>query len=245
MKHAVSPWQSFMALSPLLAAVCACGLLLTGESCWGQNEEPLQREPGVSVRLYDIGKQFSKLRPLVPGQTPNISTVAPVIDLDRRRGDFAPLEQFFLMTAEGYLQTGQSGVHEFELTSDDGSKFWIGNNVVVDNDGEHSSESKRGSINLDAGLHAFELRFFQGVGDAIVILKWKKPGDSTFEVVPNSALSCHKGEVRVTSPGPKKLIMPLERGRPGDGRPLETVHPSYDLAMARPSWFKPRVGGID
>ena len=210
-----------------------------------QNEDALQREPGVSVRLYDVGKQFSKLRPLVPGQTPNVSKVVPVIDLDRRRGDFGALEQFFLMVAEGYLQIDQPGTYEFELTSDDGSKLWFGNNTAVDNDGEHSTESKRGSIKLDAGLHKFELRFFQGVGDAIVILKWKKPGDAQFSVVPNSVLSCHKGEVRVTSPGPKKLIMPLERGRPGDGRPLESVHPSYDLAMARPSWFKPRVGGID
>ncbi|MHB1178463.1 MAG: hypothetical protein ACYCZO_09040, partial [Daejeonella sp.] len=32
---------------------------------------------------------------------------------------------------------------------------------------------------------------------------------------------------------------------PGDGAPLISVHPSFDLAQARPESFKPRVGGMD
>ena len=31
---------------------------------------------------------------------------------------------------------------------------------------------------------------------------------------------------------------------PGFGEPLEGVHPAYDLIPIRPSWFKPRVGGM-
>ncbi len=212
-----------------------------------QEAQPDQqpREPGMSIRCYDIGRQFSKLMPLVPGQTPNVSKVVPVIDLDRRRRDFGDLMEFFLMVGDGFLEIPNAGQYEFELTSDDGSKLWIDGKVVVDNDMEHSTESKTGKMQLSAGLHPIELRFFQGVGDAIVQLKWKPPGQSAFSLVPTSALSCQKGEVRVTSPGQKKLIMPLDRGKPGDGRPLEGVHPSYDLAQARPKSFKPRVGGID
>lgn len=32
---------------------------------------------------------------------------------------------------------------------------------------------------------------------------------------------------------------------PGDGHPLQSVHPSFDLTQARPDSFKPRVGGMD
>ena len=48
----------------------------------------------------------------------------------------------------------------------------------------------------------------------------------------------------MTSPGPKKVIRPLERGSPGDGLPLVDVHPSFDLATVRPEGFEPKVGGI-
>lgn len=32
---------------------------------------------------------------------------------------------------------------------------------------------------------------------------------------------------------------------PGDGLPLRNVHPGLTLSQARPSWFKPRIGGMD
>ena len=34
-------------------------------------------------------------------------------------------------------------------------------------------------------------------------------------------------------------------GIPGDSLPLRDVHPSFDLATVRPSWFEPKVGGMD
>src|SRR5690606_4185146 len=117
-----------------------------------------------------------------------------------------------------FIQIDQPGEYTFDLTSDDGSKLWINGAVIVDNDGEHSTESKSGTIQLAKGLHPFELQFFQGVGDAVLQLKWKPPGRDSLAIVPRSALSCRKGDVRVTSPGQKKLVMPLERGKPGDGR---------------------------
>jgi cytochrome c len=208
-------------------------------------QEDLVTEPGVSIRVYDIDLPMSKLRPLVPGQTPNVSKVIPLLDLRSERGDFQPLDYYFILHADGFLNITTPGTYEFELTSDDGSALWINSTKIVDNDLEHSTQSMTGSIELSEGLHPFDVQFFQGVGDANLWLKWKPPGSSSFEIVPSEALKARKGEVRVTSPGQKKVIMPLKRGKPGDGQPLEAVHPSFDLAQARPSWFQPRVGGID
>src|SRR5262249_31287506 len=79
---------------------------------------------------------------------------------------------------------------------------------------------------------------------SVLKLSWKKPGASSFEIVPSSALSCHAGEVRVTAPGPKKVIKPLAKGRPGDGQPIDELHPALSLFTCRPEDFKPKVGGI-
>ncbi len=208
-------------------------------------DDALVTEPGVSIRLYDIGLPMTKLRPLVPGQTPNVSKVVPQLDLNSDRKDFAPLEYFFLLHADGYLQIDTPGAYEFELTSDDGSALWIDGQKVIDNDLEHSARAMTGSIELSQSLHAVEVQFFQGVGDAVLTLKWKPPGAAAFEPIPAGVMRARKGEVRVTSPGRKNVVMPLKRGKPGDGQPLDGVHPSFDLAQARPSWFEPRVGGID
>src|SRR6185503_20146302 len=85
----------------------------------GASESSDQREPGVSIRLYDLGRQLSKLRALVPGQTPNISKVVPLIDFRSDRGDFAPLTERFLLMGEGYVEITAPGRYDFELTSDD------------------------------------------------------------------------------------------------------------------------------
>jgi len=229
----------------VLACMTAIVLATVAPRAIAQDQETLVTEPGVSIRLYDIGLPMSKQRPLVMGQTPNVSKVVPLLDLSGRRDDFKPLEYYFILHADGYLNINKPGTYEFELTSDDGSLLWIEDARIIDNDLEHSAQAKTGSVELSAGLHPFEVQFFQGVGDAELQLKWKPPGATTFEIVPTSALRARQGEVRVTSPGQKKVIAPLKRGKPGDGQPLEAVHPSFDLAQARPSWFEPRVGGID
>ena len=95
-----------------------------------------------------------------------------------------------------------------------------------------------------AGEHALLVRHFQTYGGWRLALQWKPPGATEFATIPASALACPAGEVRVTSPGPKKVIRPLDRGSPGDGQPLADLHPSLDLATVRPEGFEPKVGGI-
>ncbi|HWB20325.1 MAG TPA: PA14 domain-containing protein, partial [Phycisphaerales bacterium] len=229
----------------LLGMAVAVLALCQHSSAQNDDDPNGPREPGVAIRMYQIDKQINKMRPLVKGQTPNISKVVPLLDLSDSRDDFKPMEEFFLLNATGFLDVPADGKYEFELTSDDGSILYLNNHEVVNNDFEHSAKAVRGSVDLKKGLVPLEVKFFQGVGNAVLTLKWKTPGAKDFVVVPTSALSCPEGEVRVTSPGVKQIITPLERGRPGDGQPLEGVHPSFTLAQARPDSFHPRVGGID
>lgn len=202
-------------------------------------------EPGIAVRLYDIGEPMSRLHELVPGQTPNVNKVVPMLDLHGNRGDFAPLQNYFITIASGFLMIHEPGEYHFRLVSDDGSKLWINDELVIDHDGLHGAIPKDGSIELDAGEHDVLVHHFENTVDMRLSLYWRPPESDEFVIVPSEVLSVPKGEVRVTSPGEKNIIRMAARGTPGDGQPLASHHPSFDLSPARPDDFQPRVGGID
>jgi cytochrome c len=219
------------------AACVIVGLVLAASA----QEAPAAREPGLSVRFWYVGGPLDKIMPLVHGQTPNVSRVQPVIDMkDLTVGDF---DTTFMARAEGFLET-DAGAYELRLTSDDGAILKLDGQIVLDHDGLHAESAVTKKVELKKGLHALDLWFFQCYGGWTLRLEWKPPGASAFTVVPVSALSCQAGEVRVTAPGPKRVLRPLARTRPGDGQPLDALNPALSVATIRPPDFQPRVGGI-
>ncbi len=58
------------------------------------------------------------------------------------------------------------------------------------------------------------------------------PGLLGFTLVPNSVLSTDADVVRVTAPGRKECESGADS--PGDGLPLQAVHPDYTLTDLRP-----------
>ena len=205
-------------------------------------DEALVREPGLSARFYYVGEPMDRVLPLVRGQTPNVSRVVPVLNLvdDASLG----FEDTYLVHVEGFLETNTAGKYALRLTSDDGSILKLDGKVVIDHDGLHGPDARTVDLDLTAGSHALDLWYFECYGGAVLRLEWRKPGASAFELVPTSALSCRAGEVRVTAPGPKKVVHPLAKGRPGDGQPIESTNPALSVATIRPDGFQPKVGGI-
>jgi cytochrome c len=209
-----------------------------------EQQQQAPREPGVSLRVYFIGQAMERIPKLLSGQTPNYSVVIPVIDL-KTDADFGGHSNHFYARITGFLNIDQPGEYTFRLTSDDGSRLMIRDELIIDHDGLHSATPKDGSFRLSAGEHPFEIEYFENTVDNVLKLEWKRPGATEFELIPASVFTTQAGEVRVTSPGRKAIFDPANRFRPGDGRPLEDVHPAFDLATVRPRDFRPRVGGMD
>lgn len=199
--------------------------------------------PGLAVRVYDIGEDMNRLPSLVLGQTPNKSFVTPQVNFTKP-ADFGGLEDMFLVHITGNIRINRPGKYEFRLSSDDGAIFWVRDTKVVDHDGLNSGTAATGDFEFDAGVHPIRIEFFENQADELLRLEWKQPGERTFELVPPSAFSTPDGEVRVTSPGKKRVYSATMFYRPGDRVPLAGVHPSYKLTTVRPATFRPRVGGI-
>jgi len=64
----------------------------------------------------------------------------------------------------GFLEVTTTGTYGFTLNSDDGSLLFIDGSLVVDNGGGHGPTAVTGSINLSAGIHPFEVQFFEDFG---------------------------------------------------------------------------------
>jgi len=158
------------------------------------------------------------------------------------RSQIGPYKMFFYIEFHGTLEVNRTGTYTFRTVSNDGTQLYVNGKHLIDNGGFHPAVARSASVDLEKGRHDLRLMYFQAGGTASVSLQWKKPGDEQFHVIPASVLSHRKSDVpEVLGMLPEKL----RRNIPGDTRPVPGLHPSFDLAPARPEAFQPRVGGMD
>ncbi|MBN1766451.1 MAG: alpha-L-fucosidase [Sedimentisphaerales bacterium] len=125
-------------------------------------------EPGLRFKYFH--GQWSKL-PDYNTLTPQSTGTTDNFDISgrTRREDFG-------FSFIGYLNVPTNGMYRFYLLSDDGSKLYLHDEPVVDNDGEHSRKEKEGAIALEAGVHPIRAEFFQRGGEFIFEVSWSGPG---------------------------------------------------------------------
>ena len=198
-------------------------------------------EPGATMRVYDVGAGMDELPDLVDGQTPNIDKKIDAIDIPD--GGFGFKDHFIVeITAE--FDAGNGGQYDFRLTSDDGSKLYLDGKEAVDNDGVHAPVAKEGTVRLSQGWHKLKVRFFEHEGGEELKLEWRSSPTSPYKVVDKSVLRVEEGITRVTAPGVKSIKGIGGAKRPGNGMPLTSLHPGWDIMTVRPDWFHPQVGAM-
>ncbi|MGW9603002.1 family 16 glycoside hydrolase [Streptomyces albidoflavus] len=207
----------------------------------GPRDELPPQEPGVTLRVFDLQTPLDELCEIKAGQTPNVDKLMPVIDWSAT-DDFG-IADHFVSEVTANLTVPEDGTYDFRLTSDDGSRLLIGGDTVIDHDGLHGAEPEDGSKELTEGHHALRIDHFDRTNDQQLTLEWKPPGAEGFSVVPDTVLSTDADVVRVTAPGRKECEGALDS--PGDGLPLDGVHPDYTLTDLRPEGFEPQVSAMD
>ena len=82
----------------------------------------------------------------------------------------------FAINYQGTFWAVEPGDYHFELTSDDGAKLYIDDQLIIDNDGLHTAQTKRGKAGLTAGRHTIRVAYFQGLPiDVALVLGVKAP----------------------------------------------------------------------
>ena len=120
---------------------------------------------------------------------PNFSTLTPVSSGVVNNFNITPRTQNdnFGFRYTGYINVPADGIYTFYTSSDDGSKLYIGNTTVVNNDGLHSYVERSGQTGLKAGKHAVTVEFFERTGSEQLSVSYQGPGIAK-QVIPNVAL---------------------------------------------------------
>ena len=124
---------------------------------------------------WDKLPQFDKMQPAASGLTERID-----LDPQKRHENYA-------LTFDGLIRAPKTGTFTFFLRSDDGSRLWIDDVLVVDNDGAHGAAERSGTIALEDGYHKIRVAYFNKSGGEELQLSWTVPGRSK-EIVPASML---------------------------------------------------------
>lgn len=78
--------------------------------------------------------------------------------------------EWFAIDYSGKFWIETPGLYRFRLISDDGAMLYIDGQLIVDNDGIHSTIVRLGSIRLAGGMHAIRVPYFQGPGDTVALM---------------------------------------------------------------------------
>ena len=117
-------------------------------------------------RIYFVPEFTDKL--------PDFTTLEPIGVVYTSTLDIAPRSfeegfpgisdrfEWFALHYTGTLFISTAGEYTFELLSDDGSKLYIDDALVLDNDGIHPAVALTTSYPLEAGEHALRIDYFQG-----------------------------------------------------------------------------------
>jgi len=125
-------------------------------------------------RFSDVAVEtIDQLRPLSTGTVAGFSK-----DVPGSRGDG------FALRMRAGIRAQEEGEYQFFLASDDGSRLYIDDRLVVDNDGLHGLVEKSNAITLKAGLHRITVTYFDnGGGDALEV-QWSGPGFERSDLQP-------------------------------------------------------------
>ena len=112
------------------------------------------KKTGLNYSLYkgtwSKMPDFDKLTPVAKGY-------APDFDLNKINHD----AYNYGLVYTGYINIPEDGKYTFYIASDDGSKLYIDNSLLIDNDGLHGYSEKSNEISLKKGRLPIRLEYFQ------------------------------------------------------------------------------------
>lgn len=77
-------------------------------------------------------------------------------------------DDHFGIVFEGYVELTETATYTFFTRSDDGSKLYIDDKLVVDNDGQHGAFYEYGDIILEKGRHKLRIEYFESSGSQML-----------------------------------------------------------------------------
>jgi len=191
--HAVRPSGRMPGILNNQEAKQVANYLLRGQSL---AQAPANMGYAYYEGTWDKLPNFANLKPQATGTAPGFD-----LSLARRSGNFA-------LRFKGYLRIDRAGSYRFHLHSDDGSKLFLDDKLVVANDGVHPPSTVSGAVKLTKGTHKLTAGVFNAGGGVELHVDIEGPDLGRQDVAPL---------VTLTPEGnPKPAVKPVDPNEDDD-----------------------------
>ena len=75
-----------------------------------------------------------------------------------------PRDEHYELLITGLLKIEEPGLYQLGIASDDGSKLYLHDQLLIDNGGNHSAQRRTNWAYLDAGFHPIRIEFYEDEG---------------------------------------------------------------------------------
>ncbi|WP_264531563.1 family 20 glycosylhydrolase [Flavobacterium sp. N502540] len=110
---------------------------------------------------YFIGTLFQQVQDLELAKPVNSGIFEGTVSSEKWK---TKKERYIGLKFDGYIYVPETGNYKFSTLSDDGSKLFIDNELIVNNDGIHWLNEAYGAVKLEKGFHKFNISYFDQVG---------------------------------------------------------------------------------
>jgi hypothetical protein len=147
----------------IAVVVCLCSAQDTPITTFGVtvlDSSGLKGDIYLLQRDTDSLPKFEKLKSV--GTVYTNALHIPPRDFDEGFPGITKRSEWFAIDYTGNFWIEKPGKYEFALSSDDGSKLYIDDKRVIDNDGLHGMLTQFGAVTLKNGVHKIRISYFQG-----------------------------------------------------------------------------------
>lgn len=146
-----------------------------------QAEKPAKKpKPGLTMQMVSPAKWDSKsVEAAATGKGAVVPDIKMAVPCETKK---------CAQVWDGWLKIDEPGGYRFSTTSDDGSLFYLGNQLVVNNDGLHGMERRDGMALLGKGFHRVRVVYFNAGGGAGLQVKMSRVDEETERELPTGWL---------------------------------------------------------
>ena len=175
--------------------------------------DAVELAPNVKFAAFEVaGNDFPNYDALTPKSTGTCAGFDLTV---------AGRENNFAMRFTTFLHITKPGQYQIHLGSDDGSRAYVGKDLIVDNGGVRPHTFKSGKVILDVGFHPLTVDYFQGGGEWTLDVDLSGNGIKQQPLANFASLEAKEPETRPTAgPESKQAAFAVDASLAEKGRTL-------------------------
>jgi len=143
---------------------------------WKNAVKVSKTQPGIEYMYFEPSGKISLQDDMNVAALKRTAVASTISEKVKQRTDR------FEIDFHGYIKIDKDAIYSFFTNSDDGSKLFIDDEEVVNNDGDHGAVEKNGKIALKKGLHKIRVLYFDSGGGNSLKVSYQAEGGDKKEI---------------------------------------------------------------